>query len=74
MIIRFRQGATARVNFQPGDEIHVSGLTAELQTMLSAKRLDGQPVCEVVRARNEHADPAADDELAVTNRSRRRTG
>jgi hypothetical protein len=74
MIIRFRYGATARINFQPGDEIHVAALTAELQTILASKRLDGQAVCEVVKSLHEHADPAAEDELAVTHRSRRRAG
>jgi hypothetical protein len=74
MIIRFRQGATARVNFRAGDELHVATLTPELETLLAARRLDNQAVCEVVRAGYDTSDPTAEDEHAVVGRSRRRAG
>lgn len=75
MKIRFRQSITARVTFRAGDELSVGTITPDLQRLLNAARLDGSAVCEVVREGGPaYHDPAADDELAVTNRSRRRTG
>ncbi|HEX7769867.1 MAG TPA: hypothetical protein VF422_07545 [Dokdonella sp.] len=40
---------TAKLDLKPGDEIHVADLTPELQTLLNARRVDGEPVAQLVR-------------------------
>lgn len=40
---------TAKLNLQPGDEILVKSVTPELETLLNARRLDGDPIAEIVR-------------------------
>lgn len=40
---------TAKLNLQPGDEIVVTRMTPELQALLNARRIDDQPVAELVR-------------------------
>lgn len=74
MKIRFLHPADARLSFAPGDEIAVTALTPEIKRLLSARRIDNQKVCEVVRAEDEAHDPIADDEVAVTGSGTRRTG
>lgn len=77
MRIRFRHPSTARLSFQPGDEIEVSSLTPELQALLSATRVDGVRVAEVVRDLDDEIPEHISDEevaIAVPARGRRRTG
>lgn len=65
MKIRIVNPTTARLNLEPGDELHVSRLTPELETILNATRLDGQKVARIVR------DDDDEDEMAVVGRGRR---
>lgn len=47
--VRFTAPATTHLNFQPGDEIHVAALTPELERLVTAQRLDGKHVAQIVR-------------------------
>lgn len=40
---------TAQLNLKPGDEIHVSEMTPELQRLLNARRIDDEPVAMLVK-------------------------
>lgn len=58
--IRFDHPASARMNFQPGDEVTVSKLTPEISVLLESPRLDGAKVARLV--------DDGDEELAVVTR------
>lgn len=40
---------TAKLNLAPGDEIHVTKMTPELQALVDGRRIDESAVAEIVR-------------------------
>lgn len=51
--IRIEEPCSAHLTFKPGDEIQVSEMTPELQTLVSNTRVDGSKVAKVVGARGK---------------------
>ncbi len=70
MRIRFTQAATARLAFRAGDELVVSRLTPELQTLLSSQRLDGAHVAVCVDEDETAVAATERDEFAVPRQRR----
>lgn len=70
MRIRFDHAATARLTFQPGDEIAVAVLTPELETLLTAERVDGVKVAHLTEDDEIATVDHASEEAAVTRRGR----
>lgn len=71
MRIRFVQPATARISFQPGDEIVVAKATPELEILLGAVRIDGAKVAEIADDEEVAVVSSSRDEAAVVGRGRR---
>ena len=40
---------TAQLSLEPGDEILVAKITPEIERLLNARRIDNEPVAELVR-------------------------
>lgn len=59
---------TAKLNLQPGDEIVVKSVTPELQTLLNARRINDEPVAEIVRGKQSEqaTSRATTNERATT--------
>lgn len=74
MKIVIDQPCFVRANLQPGDEISVSVLTPELETLLRGERLDGKKVAHLVDDgdESETATIPHTGETATTNRGRTR--
>ena len=75
MKIKFLNPANAHIQFDAGDEIHVSRLSPAIESLLASVRIDGQRVAQIIEdpeSDEEIADSVSDLELAVTGKSRTR--
>ncbi len=72
MKIRFTHVATARLVFQPGDEITVARTSPEIEALLGAERVDGVKVARLVVEDELAVVDAAADEVAVMPKWRAR--
>jgi hypothetical protein len=66
MRIRIIHPVAVRLELQPGDEVHVSKLSRQLETMVTAPRVDGQMVARII------GDDDEDVEFATVGRGGRR--
>lgn len=72
MKIRFDHPASARLSFQPGDELSVRALTPEMEALLNGARLDGVKVARLVDDdEGETATVSPRGETTTTGRGRR---